>query len=188
MRRAELEAVLLTGGASRRMGKDKASLTIDGEPLGLRIAKLLATRAERVTVLGRTPIAGFEFLCDDSEFAGPLVALSRFRPSCEFVFVASCDLVRFEPELIDELLDRLGDRQAAIPVLGGRDQPLCALYAASALDLLASLVASGETRIMTWISNIDAVKIAADELSHGLACTNVNRPADLETIVLDRKD
>jgi molybdopterin-guanine dinucleotide biosynthesis protein A len=180
-----LEAILLTGGASRRMGSDKACLLLEEGPLGERIAKRLATRAQPVTVLGRQPIAGFEFLQDSTDYSGPLSALSRFTPTCEYVFIASCDLVRFEAEIVDELLVRVGTKDAALPVLNGREQPLCALYRSSALGELRQLVVAQETRMMAWISRLGVVRIDAADLPHGIACTNVNTRAEFESAMID---
>ena len=169
------------------MGSDKACLLLEGQPLGERIAKRLATRAQPVTVLGRQPIAGFEFLQDSTEYSGPLSALSRFTPTCEYVFIASCDLVRFEAEIIDELLGRICNRDVALPVLNGREQPLCALYRSSALEAVGKLVVTGETRMMAWISRLGVVRIDATDLPHGLACTNVNTRAQFESARIDNQ-
>ena len=177
-----IEAVLLTGGASLRMGTDKASLIVEGEPLGRRIATRLSSRVERLTVLGRAPLPGYDFLEDAQDYAGPLKALSRFRPSAEFVFLASCDLVRFEAELVDELRSLIGAHQAAVPVLDEREQPLCALYRASAFDLLVDLERAGKARLMAWVDAIDTLRVDSRQLPHGAACTNVNTRAELESI------
>ena len=183
-----VEGVLLTGGASRRMGIDKASILVDGEPMALRIAKALSGRCDKVTVLGREPIAGFDFLPDASEYAGPLAALSRFETAADLFFLASCDLVSFDPRLIGELIERLGEHDAVIPVLDGRSQPLCALYRASTLARLRETVSAGESRVMAWIASIDALEVPADELTHGRACRSVNTPDELRQSAGHRTD
>ena len=75
------EGVLLTGGASSRMGQDKAAIRFDGEQLAVRIARSLDTVCDRVTIIGREPIPGYLLIKDLQEFAGPLVALSQLQPS-----------------------------------------------------------------------------------------------------------
>ena len=87
-----IEAVVLTGGESRRMGFDKASIAIDGVPQADRIVRQFLAAGLPVTVLGRQPINGAAFLPDEEMFGGPIAALTRFVPSAEFVFVSSCDL------------------------------------------------------------------------------------------------
>jgi molybdenum cofactor guanylyltransferase len=179
----EIEGILLTGGASRRMGHDKAALLIEGVPLAERIASELAKRAAPVTVLGRESIAGFGFLADSGEYQGPLVALSRFVATKPFVFVAACDLPAFDAGVVDVLGERIGEYDAAIPEVEGRLQPLCALYRAEALRAIPELVAAGERRIMRWMDGLRIVSVPAQELPSLLAATSVNTPDELRAIV-----
>lgn len=155
----DIEGVLLTGGASSRMGSDKAQLMVDGAPLAARIAIQISAVGIRVTVLGNQPIPGFDFFADAVEYAGPLLTLARFAPSQEAVLVASCDLVRFDPRLIDLLASRIGDHDAAIPLIGDRAQPLCALYHRRCWDSLVGLVAEGRRTMMAWVDQLDVQSV-----------------------------
>src|SRR5579862_4903187 len=178
----QIEAILLTGGASRRMGADKAGITVQREPLAARIARLLAERGVPVTVCGRDPIEGHGFMRDAEEYAGPLVALAGFVPSHEFVFVVSCDLPRFETAVVDLLLARIGSQDAAIPIVGDRAQPLCALYRAQSLTIAGSLVQSGERRVMSWVGRLDLVLVPEIEPAW---VANVNTPEELRALGFD---
>ncbi|HWA83516.1 MAG TPA: molybdenum cofactor guanylyltransferase [Fimbriimonadaceae bacterium] len=171
-----MEAILLTGGASRRMGEDKAKLLVQGEALAGRIARLLRERGLPVTVCGREPLEGFAFHPDREEYAGPLVALAGFTPKEEFVFVSSCDLPGFDPRIVDLLSERIGAREACIPSRDGRLQPLCALYRASTFASARSLVEAGERRVLHWIHGLD-VQIVEDADPSWIA--NVNTREDL---------
>lgn len=153
-----LEGVLLTGGAGRRMGADKASLLVDGVPLGEKLAAILASVCERVTVLGRSPISGYGFLADEEEFAGPLQALARFRPETDRVVVVSCDLPLLTAEAIRGLVAIEGF-QAVVPEVEGRLQPLCAVYGAGAFLVAAELAAVGERRMMAWLDRLDVRRV-----------------------------
>jgi len=154
-----LEAIVLTGGASRRMGTDKAKLIVDGEPLAERVARLIAGLGIPVTIAGREPIPGHNFLGDAEDFAGPLAALARFQPSAEYVFVASCDLPGFDPSVIESLRSRIGEHAAAVPSLDGRLQPLCALYSAPSFELARGLAVEDERRTMAWLERLDYVVV-----------------------------
>jgi molybdopterin-guanine dinucleotide biosynthesis protein A len=126
MSRSEsLQAVVLTGGESKRMGTDKAALMATG------VVSVFSSLGIPVTVLGREPIDGLAFLRDESEFAGPATALSKFDPSSDLVFVCSCDLPLFRRECVSVIAGAIGDKEAAIPVVDGRGQYLCAAYRAS---------------------------------------------------------
>ena len=85
------------------MGRDKATLPVDGEAQAARIVRLLAAAGVPTTALGKAPVSGAAFLPDDATVASPLDALRRFRPRAEFAFVLSCDLPRFDAGLVSVL-------------------------------------------------------------------------------------
>lgn len=172
----QIEAVILTGGASRRMGMDKASILIEGEPMAARIARLLTAEGIPVTICGREPIAGYSFLPDSETFAGPLSALARFEPTVELVLVASCDLIGFDPAIVSILASRIADHDAAVPTLEGRLQPLCALYRPTAFAHAGELVRLGEKRVMRWLDLLDVLSI--DDIDPTWL-RNANTPQDL---------
>lgn len=175
----EIEAILLTGGASRRMGTDKAEMLVDGQPMALRIGLELAKACDPVTVLGTKRLEPFEFVADEGVHRGPLPAISRFEATKPYVFIASCDLVRFDARLVAHLSGKIGAAQAAIPVLEGREQPLCALYHSDAFLEARRLVASGESRVMKWIAALDCVLVPERDVPDSGWMRNVNSPADL---------
>lgn len=126
----DTEVVVLTGGASRRIGADKASVPIGGVPLAERLVRALLDCGYVVTVLGRAPVPGCGFVADAEDCQGPASALSRFQPSAEQVFVMPCDVARFDPRVVALMRDRIAGWDAVAPVLGDVSQPLCALYRA----------------------------------------------------------
>jgi molybdopterin-guanine dinucleotide biosynthesis protein A len=157
----KIEAVLLTGGASRRMGQDKAKLLVEGEHLAARILRLLREAGITVTTCGREPVGTEPFLKDTEEFAGPLAALAEFQPQTDLVFVCSCDLPGFDASIVTRLCEELGDGDAVVPQTDGRLQPLCALYRASAFQVVRELHGAGEKRIMSWLGRLE-YRIASD--------------------------
>lgn len=177
------EAVLLTGGASRRMGQDKSRLFVGDEELAVRLARELRLVCRRVTVLGREAVDGCDFLADVGEFEGPLAAIARFRPSAQTVFVASCDMPRFDSSVVIDLAERLGTRLGAVPIVEGREQPLCALYRAEAIEQAAEAFAQGERRIMTWLKGLQPVFVLAESLSNPSGVLGANTPEELRAIL-----
>ncbi|MBZ0214681.1 MAG: molybdenum cofactor guanylyltransferase [Nitrospirae bacterium] len=159
-----LEAVVLAGGASRRMGQDKSRLLVADEPILERLVRLLAVAGSPVTVLGGRSVAGAAFVPDDEAFSGPLSALADWTPSKPLVMVVSCDAVRFHAGVVQGLLELIGPHEAAIPVVEGRPQPLCALYRASAFDHARATKAEGSARIRDWTDRLDALLVDEDAL------------------------
>jgi len=178
----KLEGVLLTGGASRRLGPAKAALDVDGVFLSHRVARVMSEVCEQVTVLGREPIEGFAFLADSEEYGGPLVALSSFQPSADRVFVASCDL----PNLTAEAILRLAslDGEAVVPRADGLLQPLCAVYSASAFDRAREVGAKGGKSMMKWLEEMSVVEVKLEDLDlDPIVVANVNTPDEWQVQV-----
>ncbi len=185
--RQDVEAVILTGGASRRMGLDKASISVDGVPCARRIADRLAALSIPLTVLGPSPIGVGAHLPDPDRFEGPLSALARFLPSLEFCLVVSCDIPGFDAGLVSAFCEQIGTCDAIIPTLEGRLQPLCALYRASTWATLRQFEAAGEKRVMLWVGALDVAAIDERGLeAAGLspnACRGFNTPEEFEALL-----
>ena len=69
-----MAGVLLTGGASRRMGTDKARLVVNGETLAARSARVLTAVCDPVVEVG-PGVSGLPAVLEEPPGAGPLVAL-----------------------------------------------------------------------------------------------------------------
>lgn len=171
----DLEAVLLTGGRSSRMGRDKATLPVDGVPQAKRIIDLLSSLGVETTVLGREPVEGASFLPDHAEFAGPLAALARYEPKREFVLVLSCDLPRFSPAILDLMKERIESAQAAVPVVDGFRQPLCALYRSQAFGVLQQIE---DPCAMGWLDALQVQLIPESDMAEAGIDPRVARGAN----------
>jgi molybdopterin-guanine dinucleotide biosynthesis protein A len=105
---------------------------------------------------------------DPVDDRGPLAAITAAEPALaravERVFVVSTDLPRFHAALVLALDARLGDREAAVPLIDGRPQPLVALYRRSVLRRANSRVEAGERRAMALVEACDARLVTALEL------------------------
>ncbi len=185
---ADQSSVLLTGGASRRMGFDEASFLIESEPLAVRLARMLREAGWEPTILGRSPLDGYRFHPDDEVERGPLAALRTFCPTSHLVFVLSCDVPLFDGAVARALKSRLGDKEAAIPSINGRLQPLCGVYRLGAWERL-SIVDS--PRIMDWVEALDVEMVTEAELLRlGVQpdwCRGVNTPSELKTLLESAK-
>ncbi|HLY78444.1 MAG TPA: NTP transferase domain-containing protein, partial [Caulobacteraceae bacterium] len=102
--------VVLAGGASRRMGRDKAALAVDGETLAARAARRLLGVCPRVAIAdgGRGLVPGLPCL-PDAPGAGPaagILGAARAWPG-HSLLVLACDLPRVSEALLRELVRRL---------------------------------------------------------------------------------
>lgn len=138
-----LTGVILAGGKSSRMGRDKAALLVHGEPLLARQLRLLAELgiAERLVSLraGTTPPvplpADVRILPDTLADAGPLAGLERAlaQASRPLVLVLAVDLPAMNPEFLHRLAGAATEGCGVVPLRGGLAEPLVAIYPQTAL-------------------------------------------------------
>lgn len=131
-------ALILAGGESRRMGQDKANITLDGKTLLESMAATLQPLFAQVVVSVRLPRGEVDLpqVHDDPAHAGPLAGLVAGLQGtpAPWLFAVACDMPFISPALIVHLADQRRDCQAVVPMVGGYPQPLAAFYARSCLD------------------------------------------------------
>ncbi len=137
--------VVLAGGASRRMGRDKATLRVAGVTLAERAAALLAgVCAEVVVADGGRGLVPDRPSCADGSADGPaagILGAAAARPGWDLLVLA-CDLPAVPPALLAELASPV-PCDWRVPRWKRGLEPLCALYRPAALAALGELVASG---------------------------------------------
>lgn len=153
-RAPSVAAVILGGGRSSRMGRDKASLTLRGRSLmewTLDSAERVPGLIEVVVVLAdgqdlpfRTSLPA-TVIHDEQPYAGPLVAIgSGLRAvTADVALVLGCDTPFVQPSLLALLVEHARDHAIVVPVHDGRPQPLCSAIRRDAMPSIAALIAEG---------------------------------------------
>jgi molybdopterin-guanine dinucleotide biosynthesis protein A len=135
---------VLTGGASTRMGRDKASIPVDGVAMAVRVAEaLLAAGAARVACIGPA-VGALPAVADDHPGEGPLggvLTAARWAAGA-VVVVAPCDLLHPDPAAFAALAAAADPVAAALAA-----RPLPMAVAAPARASLEAAFAGGERSI-----------------------------------------
>jgi molybdopterin-guanine dinucleotide biosynthesis protein A len=119
------------------------------------VASRLAEVADPVLEVG-PGTSGLTAVPDDSPGAGPLAALATGWAALSGlghggpVLVLACDLPAISVPLL-ELLARAPGEGTAVPVVGGRPQPLCARFGRASLDRCRTLVGEGRSSLMALL-------------------------------------
>jgi molybdopterin-guanine dinucleotide biosynthesis protein A len=182
----DLAGAVLTGGASTRMGRDKALLAVDGVPLALRVARVLAVAGAAPVVavggdLAGLRAAGLTAVADPRQGAGPLagIATALGALDADIVVVLACDLPAASPAAVRAVVQALRDApeaHVAVPVLGGRPEPLHAAWRRSALPAVEAALAAGTGAVRAVLDALGAVPVEGLDPAW---FANANRPADL---------
>lgn len=168
--------VVLAGGRSRRMGRDKAALlSADGAPLGRRMAALLAAAGCGPVLLSRRDARdddlGLPVLIDSPGPRHPLagVVAGLRTPGEGRVLFAPCDLVALDLPSLRLLLDHPA---ACAAWADGRGQPLLCVLHRGLLPAIEALW-KAEAPARALLPLVDRVEVPARALR------NANTPADL---------
>lgn len=165
----DASAIVMAGGDSRRMGRDKALLPIDGEPMISRILRQLKPTFNKVLVSAAKPDAfsfpGIDVVADEAPGAGPLMALvsALEKSETDLNFVMPCDIPDPPPHLIVSLLRAAKEAEIAVPVNdSGQLEPLFAVYRKSVLPSAREALARGARRVISFYDKHVVKQIVLD--------------------------
>ncbi|WP_205873845.1 molybdenum cofactor guanylyltransferase [Mycobacterium camsae] len=187
-----LAGVVVAGGESRRMGRDKATLPLPGGSGTMveRVVDVVSQRCSPVYVMAAPgqplPALSVPILRDEVRGLGPLPATGRglraaAAAGARYAFVAAVDMPSLTIDLIEELF-RLAvetDAEVVMP-WDGRSHYLAAVYRTDLADRIDALVAGGARKMSDLIDASDSQQIV---LTDSDALANVNTEDDLRAPV-----
>jgi molybdopterin-guanine dinucleotide biosynthesis protein A len=188
-----LSGLVLAGGASTRMGEDKALMFFEGRPLIGRVAERLALATDPLMVAsgrtGRLGSIGFQEVVDFAPGCGPLGGLlaGLLASPHQLTAVVAVDMPLVSAELISFLASLHQDEDAVVPLGETGAEPLHAVYSRSAVPAMRRSLLEGRYGLRHLLSQLRVRQVAAAEWAHldvdPRFAFNINRPGDLETEV-----
>jgi molybdenum cofactor guanylyltransferase len=197
---ASLAGVVLAGGASLRMGRDKATMQVppallgdrDGAPITMveQVVSVVGQRCEPVFVVAAPgqslPQLPAQVVRDEVRGQGPLLATGRgLRAAAEAgakrAFLCAADMPLLTADLIDLLEERAIELDADVVLpWDGRDHYLAAVYRTELAAKVDALIDAGERNMRALVDRIDAQRIV---IPQARSLANVNSAADLRTLM-----
>ena len=185
-----LSATLLAGGRSRRMGVDKATVRIAGEPLWQRQPRVLS-ELRPVTLLVSAAVSApswcppgtgivFDRMPSRGSLSGVAAGLRGLQTS--HLLVLAMDLPQMTAEHLRRLWELAKPGQGVIPLHGDYFEPLCAIYPLEASAAAAAALASHDVSLQSFAqvllreSRAQVYVLTPEERPLYL---NMNTPADL---------
>ena len=181
----EVQAAILAGGQSRRMGKAKLFLDFRGNTFIAHLLAQLQQQVNNVMIAGapdprQLADLGVPVLADAQVDSGPLAgvftALSNMQR--KWLLIAPCDNPLLPTNYAARLFEVARTQSAPLVYVRkqGREQPLYALIQGSLLESLGAYLASGERKVLPWYESVGAVAVDWDDA--GLAFNNLNTPEE----------
>ena len=187
---ADAGAVILVGGKSSRMGRPKALLPFDGEPLIAHVVHKLASIFPEIVVVAapdqELPTLPVKIARDDVAYQGPVSGIYHGLQTStkETCFVTSCDAPFLNLTFVSHLLAQISDVDVVVPFWEERFQPLHAVYRTSVAPLLNSQLERGELRPIFLFDKVRTRKVEEDEIRRfdpeGMSMLNMNSPEEYE--------
>ncbi len=193
----DVTGVILVGGKSRRMGVDKAFLTVEGIPLFERVLRVFTHIFSRTILIGDEserftgyPLPRCPDLYPGSALGGLYTGL--MHAGTPFIFVSACDVPFPSPDVVRYLLFLRNGYDAIVPRGVDGFEPLFAVYSVSCLEPMRRLLEQGNFCIFDFYPDVNVRYVESEELAgiEGGERTflNLNTPEEFARLPRDRDD
>ena len=192
-----ISAVLLAGGQSRRMGRDKATVIFRGKPLWeIQLGLLRKLRPSEILISARTEPewrpADVQFIPDTAPSRGPLsgIAATLRRISSDHLLTLAIDMPLMTENYLGVLRDLVAPDRGVLPKIGDRAEPLAAIYPKCAEIDFTMALSSVDISLQSLTEKLVALSklslVAVSKADENLF-RNLNQPGDfVEIIEADR--
>jgi len=193
-----VSGIVLAGGRSSRMGLDKASLILDGVTMLQRCIDRLAPAVDEFVIVGAPdrPLPSivtdrpWRIALDPIEGEGPLVGIAAGLEVAAgaVAAVVAVDMPFVEATLIGRLIERISEvHRWVLPIAEHRPQPLCSVFAASALTVVRAHLDAGDRAPMALAADLGAYRMQPEEWQlldpEGRSFINVNTPEEFAALL-----
>ena len=183
-----LSGVILSGGKSRRMGRDKSQLTLDGETLVARAVRVLGALSDDLVVVTNTQEAYADLnarVTGDQILGGG--ALSGIHAGLlaaryDAAAVVACDMPFLNLALLRHMALLSPGYDAVVPRWQGEVEPLHAIYSRNCVAAIEPVLLRGGGRIYDLYAHLAVRYLEPEEVirfdPEGISFFNINSPED----------
>ena len=171
-------------------GINKALLEVGGLRLIERVATVVSRVFEEVVVITNSPenfgFLGLPMFRDLVPGTGALGGLYTGLTVCkgEWGFLVACDMPFLNEQVISRMVDLIDGHDVIVPKIGGRLEPMHAIYSKRCLPHVQQLINAGGLRIFDFYAQVDALEVPEEELAvfdgELRFLMNLNTPVQLE--------
>ena len=185
-----MTGIVLSGGENRRMGADKAFLTVAGMPMIEHVLRALRKSVEHVIIVTNSPeaYASYEALIvtDADEKRGPLTGIysGLLRSQDDYNVVVACDMPFLNPKLLTYMAGLAEEYDAVLPKIGDFAEPLHAVYRRRLLPVIEKHIAMDRRRIQNIFTGLRVRYVTENEIDRfdplRRSFINLNTPEQYE--------
>ncbi len=156
---------VLVGGASSRMGRDKALLPLGSATMAEQIASIVRNATGNVTLIGpvhKYAHLGFPVVPDAVENCGPLGGLytALLSSASDWNLIVACDMPDLSGAFLQQLLaaSEPSGADCVVPERDGKIHPLCAVYHRRLLQTVESAIHHKLFKMQDFIATLRAFR------------------------------
>ncbi len=185
-------AVILAGGMSRRMGRDKAALPFGEETMLSHLVGLYRPffdlTAVSLNISGRFDTYGAMEVVDRRPGQGPMAGLEAafLDTGADVIFLTGTDLPLGDPALARHLLTLLDSHDVCMIRSARGVEPLFAVYSVSCLPAIQKALDEGRRSMFHMLEQLNTLELTPDQLSQfdvERVLTNVNDPQEYARVM-----
>lgn len=179
--------IILAGGSSRRMGKDKGLCTFNGKELVSYSIEVLAPICDHILISSNNPDGyqkfGYQVIEDEIKNIGPIGGIYSCLKQSQTIdnLIVSCDTPFLNRESLNHIFEESENYEIVIPQHNNSYyEPLAGYYSTHIISKLEKAIANKDYKLINLFSKVKFHAISTDKLP-GLAVQykNLNTPEDL---------
>jgi len=190
--------IILCGGRSKRMGKDKGSLIFKGKPMVSYLVDAIKEIADEIILVLRDgeQVEEYKLILKDYEFIkivtdknkdqGPLVGIltGLLNITSEYAQILPCDSPFISKNFVLKMFKymEMNDFDAVVPLWDdGHIEPLHSIYKKKAVPIIENLIIDGKRDVNSLITHLNVKSVNVEELDKSkISFLNINTIKDLE--------
>jgi molybdopterin-guanine dinucleotide biosynthesis protein A len=188
----DLTGIVLAGGASQRMGRDKAFLELGGRPLIVHVIERMARVCAEVLVVASDarPYTGLGVPLVEDRFHGVGVLgglhAGLEAAAYELALAVGCDMPFLKPDLLQAFAGWAEGFDVALLRQGEQVEPLHAAYRRTCLPAMGAAIRAGRRRIISFFPHVRVRYVTPEDVApfdpELRSFRNINTPEEWEVV------
>jgi len=185
-----MEACILAGGKSSRMGQDKGRMMFREKPMILHVLHEVSKLSLPIKIIANDnsyQVLGYEVLKDIVKEKGPMggILTAMHHSQAEHILILSCDMPFMNSEIMNHLISATDDEEITMAQEKERLHPLCAVYKTSLKKELERRIAGEKLKMQELIDAVSCKFVNMDKflVRHKEAFVNLNTAEGLKKYI-----
>jgi len=185
-----IQAYILAGGKSSRMGTEKGLVSLQGQPFIEHIIRTLKNITSNISILSNNNLynhLGFPVFADIEKEKGPLggIHTGLVNSNKEYNLFVSCDIPLINTQILNHLIAGINhSNNTFIASHGSNKEPLCGIYSKKNTALIKKLLDKNELSVHKALEHLNAkyIDVSTEPFYNKNIFYNINSKEELKKL------